>query len=557
MVPAVAVKHRDRVPSGFQDKLPTMLKEQLIAEIARAARAIYPTSSSPISLAPADNSRHDYQTETAVRIAAERGSPGEAGEIARALVAALAGSTVIASAVALPDGRIDLLVAEDAWTAALDSLLEAGSDYGANDDGAGRPVLVEFVSANPNAPLSVTHARGGVVGDIIAALLTATGYRVQREFYVNDAESSKPLRAFTRAVLAAYRERCSPSELSGGENEGAFVRELADALYEAEGDRFASLPERAVLPEFHDLVLAESQNRQRDALAEFGIRFDRWSRESELGSSGAVAETMEMLRASGHAEVRDGAFWLLSRRLGDDVDRVLLRADGGATYLAGDLAYHRAKLHRGFERLIDVWSADHSGYISRTRAGIAALGFDPECLDVVVFQTVRVLKDGTFLNGSDGAAASVTLKDIVEHAGREELRFQLALGSPADPLDLDIDAALSKAGSLPVILAFLNDTPASGEAVRSPSDNLSGAAERRLLRTLFDFPSVVAQAAAALAPQTVAAYAARLADDNAGWAKVTRAGIDSPLRQATAQALRNTLVLLGIPPTITPPEATD
>jgi arginyl-tRNA synthetase len=519
-----------------------MLKERIVSEIEAAVRA---ERSGDADVFLVSGTTADYRADL------RRALGASANGTLAAIAARLAANPLIESAEPGADGVLDLRLRAGVRAYVLREILSAGRAYGRSETGAGKRVLVEFVSANPNAPLSVSHARGGVVGDIVASLLTATGYQVQREFYVNDAEDSRPLRAFARAVLAAYRVRCGATArpVETVEYGGAFAPMIAERLYQAEGDRFAAAPDDDALPEIHRLALRLSEDEQRAALASFGIRFDQWSRESELSASGAVAETLQALKTAGFTSERGGALWLLTTRFGDEADRVLLRADGSATYLAGDLAYHRAKFGRGFESLIDVWSGDHESYVARTRAGLAALGFDPACLDVVVFQPVRVLRDGTVIaGGRDGATANVTLPELIEETGSDAARLGLALAPANAPLDFDIDAVRRSDSPLNAIESFLRDSATAGSGATAPAEPTT-AAERRVFDLICDFPGVVADAATARAPHGIAQYAVSLAHT----AREAPAG---PLRSAAVLTLENALILLGIGSESLPREAT-
>ncbi len=414
-----------------------------------------------------------------------------------------------------------------AYAETVRGVLAAGADWGACKVGAGQRALVEFVSADPNAPLSLHHARGAAVGDAISTLLGACGYTVEREFYVNDAASSPQLRSLARAVFGAYRERFSvaPGEATGGYS-GEYITELARKIAETSGDRYVNLSPEAAATALTQQIVALMQAEQEETLARFGVRFDRWFSEASLLAGGALQKAMDTLLASGAAYAHGGALWLRTTDFGDDGDRVLLRNDGTPSYFAGDLAYHADKLQtRAYDVAVDVWNAHHQSYIGRTRAGLAALGIPnvENRLRIAVFGTVRALQDGSELGTGRYASGVVTLRETLD-AGAEgdALRFALLVATPTSgAVDIVVDALTSVAPDNP--LATIRSALAKSNMPRieipdgawdedAAAETGTHSAVTALIRLTDQFPETVLRAASTAAPAEVARYLWNLAD---------------------------------------------
>ena len=528
-----------------------MLREQILSEINAAANRASLVSSLPVTLTlpAAATAQADYRVEL---------PQGAAERITAQLT--VKGSDLIASAHVGGDGQMSLKLHTKALVEGLCRVLQKGSSYGHSLRGEGTRALFEFVSAHPNAPLTVSHGRGGVVGDCLAAVFSASGCHVHREFYVNDAEDSRPLRAFARAILARYREQCGIHDSSVSRDaypENGSVAALADALFEAQGRAWADYPLSEALPKVQRFALERMEAGQRADLETLGISFDAWYSEKAQQARGAVQETLEALLASGNAATHsDGSLWLRSAQHGDENDRALRRADGSDTYLAGDLAYHRDKYARGFDRLIDVWGADHAAYIARTRAGIAALGLETGRLEVVLYSPVRLLKDGTEVKSSAGynGGSAPTLAELQEQIGPDNTRFVLLSEPPFSPLDLDMDAAGRPEAPLARVRTALSKASAAGslnqefdgESLTSLFD--ANPAARGLLLRVLELPDIITRAANELAPHHLPHYAVSLTDQFLAFEKHSKNGeVAFPvLAQAVRIALENTLALIGV-----------
>jgi arginyl-tRNA synthetase len=396
---------------------------------------------------PNVESHGDFATNAAMLLAKRlRKAPRElAGLLGPALQAA---PEVERVEVAGP-GFLNVFLKPDAWRALLWEVLAAGGDYGRSTRARPARVMVEFVSANPTGPLHFGHGRGAVIGDVVARLLAFSGHQVQREFYVNDA--GKQVRNLVLSLVHWLRkERGLPSELPADGYHGAYVAELAREV-PAELSRFLpGEPDEAALQALERFgVAAMLACIQRD-LTDFDVVMDRYSSERELLGSTRLAELFQELKARGVYEERDGARWFLSDRFGDEKPRVLVKSDGSHTYFANDLAYHLDKLRRGFERLINVWGADHHGYVPRMRAALQALGQPPEALEVILVQMVSLLRDGQPVVLSKRAGDIVTLREVFEEVGRDAARFFFLLRGSDSQMEFDLELAKRRSMDNPV-----------------------------------------------------------------------------------------------------------
>ncbi|MHB1537879.1 MAG: arginine--tRNA ligase [Solirubrobacteraceae bacterium] len=411
----------------------------------------------------------------------------------------------------------------DVWhRRALGAVLAAGERFGAGRAPSPQRILVEFVSANPTGPMHVGHARNAAYGDSLARLLAFHGHSVEREFYVNDAGTQ--IVKLGESIAALARGEQVPEDGYRGE----YVRELADALPDVARREASELGRAAA-----GVVIEQIQA----SLRRFDVLdYDHWQHESELhepdeslrGADGQplspVAHTLELLAAAGHTYERDGAHWLRSTDFGDDKDRVLIRSNGEHTYFASDVAYHQAKRERGFQRQIDVWGADHHGYLPRMRAAYAALGGDPSELEMLTMQLVHLLADGQREQMSKRAGAFVTLEQLVEEIGVDAARWYLLSRSHDTTLELDLELARRQSSENPVyyvqyararIASMLARAGADG-AVRLPVPSPSAPlhpSERDVIAALLEFPDEVEEASARRAPHRIATYVLSLAQE--------------------------------------------
>lgn len=470
----------------------------------------------------------DYSTNAALLLAPGLGSaPRDVAEqLGQALQASL-GASLERYEVAGP-GFLNLFLS-DAWLiGALAQALAAGERFGAGTVGEPQRVLVEFVSANPTGPMHVGHARNAAYGDALARMLALQGHRVEREFYVNDAGSQ--IRKFGESIQALARGQEVPEDGYKGE----YVVELAAQIPDAAGMDAGALGHAAVA------VMIESI---KASLEGFGVgEFDVWSYESALheGEPSPVAHTLALLEQQGHTYTSEGALWLRSTDFGDDKDRVLVRSSGEHTYFASDIAYHQDKRERGFQRQIDVWGADHHGYVLRMKAAYEALGGDPHELELLIMQLVHLMSSGERAQMSKRAGEFVSLDDLVQEIGVDAARWYLLARSHDTTVDLDLDLARQQSNENPVYyVQYAHARIASMLAKAGPqrvdaavaavadvalAPSLPGdappqgarheplhATERALVEQLLAFPAELTEAAERRAPHRIAAYALELA----------------------------------------------
>ena len=457
----------------------------------------------------------------------------------------------------------------DGWYASvLDAIRAEGADYGRSDVGGGRRVMVEFVSANPTGPMTIGNARGGVLGDTMAAVLDRTGWQVWREFYVNDA--GHQVEMFARSVEARYLQL-----LPGGENvefpddgyHGDDIRALAQELYERDGDRYASMPEEERRQAFIDFGIPRNIERMRADLERYHITFDRWFRESSLHESGYVAETIALLTEAGHTYEKDGQLWLRNTDFGADKDECMRRADGTWTYYAVDIAYHRNKfVERGFDRVIDVWGADHHGHAVRFGSTMACpeLGLEGRKLEFLIMQMVRLTRNGETVKVSKRTGKALTLADLLDEIGCDPCRYFFN-AKPDTHLEFDLDLAVRQDSENPVyyvqyaharICSLMAALEADGirPAEQVDAALLATAQERELIKTLAAFPGELRQAAEELDPSRINRYAQELASRfhkfyNACRIRGEEAAVASArlaLAAAVRTVLSNALSVLGV-----------
>ncbi len=516
----------------------------------------------------------DYSTNAALLLAPRLGvPPREAAQRLGAELAELVGEDLERFEVAGP-GFVNLFLTDRWLRRALAAILRAGESYGVDGAKRGERVLVEFVSANPTGPMHVGHARNAAYGDALARLLALYGHEVTREFYVNDAGSQ--VAKLGESILALAQGEEVPEDGYKGEYVGELAERLAgpgmegDAPAErasaiegavpaerASGIEGAAPPEAASTLEPAQLGKAAVDlmvRRMCASLEAFGVGdFDRWQYESELheGSPSRVAHALALLEAQGHTYRSEGALWLRTTAYGDDKDRVLVRSSGEHTYFASDIAYHQDKRERGYERQIDVWGADHHGYVARMKAAYEALGGDAGHLEMLIMQLVHLVRRGERAQMSKRAGEFVTLDDLVGEIGVDAARWYLLSRSHDTTIDLDLDlaraqssenpvyyvqyahariasmltkagiervaAALEEAGAggpprTPVVGAAVNGKRAEVEVVGAGDDPLHPS-ERALIKRLLEFPGEVAEAAQRRAPHRIAAYALQVAQD--------------------------------------------
>ncbi len=541
------------------------MSDTLRAELARAASRLGADGVEFVLERPRDADHGDLATNLAMVLARrERANPRKTAERVLAELQ-LPPDLVERTEIAGP-GFINFWLSEDQLAAAHRRIIEEGPAYGRSTFGAGLKVNVEFVSANPTGPLHVGHGRGAALGDGISALLEWTGHAVAREFYINDA--GVQIDRVAQSLWARVRELAGhESVIPEGGYHGEYLRENAREVLEREGPGFADLPDDEGVRRCRELALRIQREEQDRDLVEFGVRFDVMSSEQAIYDSGRVERALELLHDRGLTYESEGALWLRTTSFGDDKDRVLRKTDGSFTYLVPDIAYHLDKHDRGFDRAIDVWGADHHGYIPRMRAVLAALGLPPEFFDVALVQLVKVVRGGEEVKMSKRSGEFVTLRDLYEEVGVDAARYFFLMRKGASPLDFDVDLAKRQTDENPVFYVQMAHARLSGifRTAERSAGSVTGALDlsalpapedAELLKKLTTFPEVVEKAAREREPHRITVYLHELATVVHSWYHHTRA-VGAPEGPATEQArlllaraarivLANALTLLGI-----------
>jgi arginyl-tRNA synthetase len=541
------------------------VSDALRAELARAASRLGADGVEFVLERPRDAGHGDLATNLAMVLARrERANPRKTAE--RVLAELRLPPDVVERTEIAGPGFINFWLSEDQLAAAHRRIIEEGPAYGRSTFGAGIKVNVEFVSANPTGPLHVGHGRGAALGDGISALLEWTGHAVAREFYINDA--GVQIDRVAQSLWARVRELAGhESAIPEGGYHGDYLRENAREVLEREGPGFADLPVDEGVRRCRELALRIQREEQDRDLAEFGVRFDVMSSEQAIYDSGRVQRALGLLHDRGLTYESEGALWLRTTSFGDDKDRVLRKTDGSFTYLVPDIAYHLDKHDRGFDRAIDVWGADHHGYIPRMRAVLAALGLPPEFFDVALVQLVKVVRGGEEVKMSKRSGEFVTLRDLYEEVGVDAARYFFLMRKGASPLDFDVDLAKRQTDENPVFYVQMAHARLSGifRTAERSAESVTGALElaalpapqdAELLKKLTTFPEVVEKAAREREPHRITVYLHELATVVHAWYHHTRA-VGAPEGPATEQArlllaraarivLANALTLLGI-----------
>ena len=381
-------------------------------------------------------------------------------------------------------------------------------------------VQVEFVSANPTGDLHLGHARGASLGDSLSNVLDFAGYDVAREYYINDAGNQ--VHNLANSVEARYFQALGlDKEMPEDGYQGPDIINIGKMLAAEYGDKYVNTPDEERYAFFRQYGLDHELEKLKTDLANFRVSFDVWFSETSLYKNGKIDVALDKLRANGHVFEEDGATWFRSTTFGDDKDRVLIKNDGTYTYLTPDIAYHEDKLFRGFDKLINIWGADHHGYIPRMKAAIEALGYGNDTLEVSVVQMVQLYKDGEKFKMSKRTGKAVTLRELVEEVGLDAVRYFFAMRSGDSQMDFDLDLAISQSNENPVyyaqyaharISSILRQADENGMAASVDNVSLLQAEkELELLKKIGDFPQVISDAARIRSPHRVATYIQELA----------------------------------------------
>ncbi|HEY8485223.1 MAG TPA: arginine--tRNA ligase [Longimicrobiales bacterium] len=457
----------------------------------------------------------DLATNLAMVLAGRLGRP--ARQVAEEILARLdLGAAGVAAAEVAGPGFINFRLARAALLDRLAEIVTADRAYGRSNVGAGRRIQVEFVSANPTGPLHVAHGRGAALGDAIASLLQWVGYDVTREFYVNDA--GVQIQKLAESLEARWlQEQGQPAQIPEGGYFGEYLIEMARELERERGDELRAMDRASRLAFMRQWAVERLRAEQDQTLRDFRVYFDVYYPETRLYEEGKIEETLRELRERGLTYESEGAVWLRTTAFGDDKDRVLIKSDGTYTYFTPDIAYHRDKARRGFDHVIDVWGADHHGYIARMQAALAALGYR-DFLDVELVQMVRILKGGQEVRLSKRAGEYVTLRELFEETGVDVTRYFFLMRRGDAQLVFDLDLALDQSEKNPVykiqyaharmmsIFRKAGLDPAQIGVEGVDLSLLRTEAEQELIKQLVRFPETVERAAEARAPHMVCEY---------------------------------------------------
>ncbi|MFO7581265.1 arginine--tRNA ligase [Guyparkeria sp.] len=552
----------------------------------------------PVLTVPKDPAHGDFASNLAMQLAKPmRRAPRAVAEL---IIERLADTDGLAKVEIAGPGFMNFFVEAGAAFALIDTILEAGERFGRSTVGKGEKVQVEFVSANPTGPLHVGHGRGAAYGSVVANLLEAVGCSVEREYYVNDA--GRQMHILAASVWLRYLEHLGeviqfPS--NGYRSEG-YILDIARALADEHGRQllvesgkvFADLPEDAPVgdKERHIDALIDRMRELlgengyqvvfraaldsilddiRSDLAEFGVTYDNWYSEQSLADRGLVGRAIERLHEARHVYERDGALWFRATDFGDDKDRVVRRENGQTTYFASDIAYHLDKFDRGFDRVIDIWGADHHGYVPRVKAALTALGQSADRLTVSLVQFAILYRGGERVPMSTRSGSFVTLRELREEVGSDAARFFYVMRAANQHLDFDLDLAKSQSNENPLyyiqyaharVASVFRQLPLRGfehepEMGREAYERLTEAHEQALFKRLAQYPALIERAATAHEPHQLVHYLRDLAQDFHSYynAHAFLLGEDAALRNArlnlvaaTRQVLANGLGLLGV-----------
>ncbi len=431
-----------------------------------------------------------------------------------------------AAEVAAP-GYINFRLSTEWLTSQVEAILASQEAYGHVNLGEGRSVQVEYVSANPTGPLHIGTARNAALGDALASILAAAGYKVQREYYVNNAGSR--VRAFGESAYAAYAQvlgRDEPIPEDG--YHGQHMLDMGAELAREQGPRFLEMPREQAVAEIGELGLQKVVAGVRADLEMMNIRYDNWFSERTLYTDGTYERILTILRQENHLDLHDGAVWFKATELGGDKDEVVIRSNGQPGYFASDIAYHYNKfIERGFDWVIDVWGADHQGHVPRMKAMMRALGLDPERLTIILYQLVTFIRGGEIVRLSKRTGDIITLREVLEEVGPDAMRYFLLARSADSQMDFDLDLAVKQSDENPVyyiqyaharissILRFATQREPAGQVEGADAEGnvalLTSEPELGLIRKMVRLPEIVRVAASHLAPHHLAYYAYELA----------------------------------------------
>ncbi len=536
-----------------------------------------------------DQSHGDYACNIAMVLA--RQAKINPRQLAAALLENIPGSEIIERVEIAGPGFINIFITKQSRLNVITNILQAAEAYGRSEFGSGKSILIEFVSANPTGPLHVGHGRGAVYGAVVSDLLEAVGYKVDREYYVNDA--GRQMDILTVSIWLRYLEQCEIKiDFPANAYQGDYIRNIADKLLSDKQQSLSSnmdFPETKDDPEIHidqliafakttlgsenyqtilDLGLNEILGEIRGDLADLGVVFDRWFFERSLSSDDQIQKCIAKLKDSAFVYEEEGALWFRSTAFGDEKDRVIIRDNGQATYFASDIAYHVEKFSRGYDKAINIWGADHHGYIARVKAALSALDANPDALEILLVQFATLYRGTEKLPMSTRSGQFVTLKELLDEVGKDATRFFYILRKSEQHLDFDLELAKSKSNENPVyyiqyaharISSVLKQVKERGftydaEIGTNNLHTLTEPSEEKLITALSRYPEVLHSAATEYEPHQIAYYLRDLANEFHSYYNSCQFIVDSDdlrnarlnLVSASKQVICNGLGILGV-----------
>ena len=546
------------------EQMQQLLKDEIKAAVLKAQLVSEEEMPAVVLELPKDKAHGDYSTNMAMQLT--RIAKKNPRMIAESLIANIdyTKASIQKIEIAGP-GFINFYMDNSYLTELVPTVLKADENYGASNAGKGEKVQVEFVSANPTGDLHLGHARGAAVGDSLCNIMAKAGYDVSREYYINDAGNQ--INNLVYSVEARYfqalgLEKPMPEDGYHGED----IIHIGAQLAAEAGDKWVNVSEEERYTFLRKYSIDAELAKLRTDLENFRVAFDVWFSETSLYEDGVIVPAIEKLRGNGYVYELDGATWFKSTEFGDDKDRVLIKNDGSYTYLTPDIAYHKNKLDRGFEKLINIWGADHHGYIPRMKAAIQALGYDKDALEVEIIQLVHLFKNGEKMKMSKRTGKAVTMRELVEEVGLDAVRYFFAMRSADTHLDFDLDLAVSQSNENPVyysqyaharISSILRSAAEQGFEVDMNADFSLISAEKEvdLLKKIGEFPQVVADAAQKRMPHRITNYIFELAsvfhsfynaEKVMDTENVERTKARLALIKAVQITLRNALKLIGV-----------
>lgn len=542
-----------------QDKL----KQEIKDTVVKAGLAAEEQIPDVILEIPKEKAHGDYSTNMAMQLA--RVAKKAPRMIAEELIAHFDSSKASIEKIEIAGpGFINFYMNNSYLTDLIPAVLEAGDQYGETTVGNSQKIQVEFVSANPTGDLHLGHARGAAVGDSLCNILDKAGYDVSREYYINDAGNqinNLALSVEARYFQALGLEKEMPADGYHGEDIIGMGKKLADEY----GDKYVHADEKERFDFFREYGLKYEMAKLKQDLEDFRVPFDVWYSETSLYNNGKIDTALQALKDNGHIYEEEGATWFRSTVFGDDKDRVLIKNDGSYTYLTPDIAYHKDKLERGFEKLINIWGADHHGYIPRMKAAIQALGYDREALEVEIIQLVHLYKNGEKMKMSKRTGKAVTMRDLVEEVGLDATRYFFAMRSADTHLDFDLDLAVSQSNENPVyyaqyaharISSILRQGEEQGMSAEAADYSLIQAEkEIDVLKKIGEFPQAVGEAAQKRMPHRITNYIYELASSFHSFYNAEKVlDAENPERtkarlaliKAVQTTLKNALKLIGV-----------